>query len=136
MTDQNQHEVVLGLGLTGDALQRIGQLLAGRLRTAESVHMARRTRRLEDAIEIAGGAREALLVVRLAPEPGHGEKVDIRTRRCVHEERECQAQSRRCPHTTPHFRRSSHSLLRSASSSRNTMGMFHSSRVWRSVMPA
>src|SRR5258708_5470925 len=89
---------------------------------------------LEDLAQIFCGCREALLIVGLAANPGdnHVERGRARLQRARADDRKQQS----ALHTTPHLRRRSHSAAGSATSSTNTMGIFQSSLVLRTEMPA
>ncbi len=139
VADQDQHEVVFGLGLLRDLAKRVASCALRGIRAGEREDVASLPRGLQQLVEIVGHGGEALLVVGLAAEPRDGDVIDpgARGQRGKKAERHnrCDRDRRRL-HTIPHFRRSSHSEDRSRISTRKMTGIFHSSLVSRMVMPA
>src|SRR5262249_50100645 len=82
--------------------------------------------------DVLGPSAEALLILGLAAESGDGHVV------CggVHGDSGNQGQRKELLHTTPHFRRRSHSIARSDRANRNTTGISQRSLVSRVVIPA
>src|SRR5215470_2816200 len=100
--------------------------------------MRRVTAGLENLVQVLCCRRKALFVVRLSPKSGDSHVVHGGARRKgVHKDRgEKQYPPWRPIHTTPHFRRSSHSVIGSPSNTTKTMGIFHNSFVVRTEIPA
>src|ERR1019366_3934403 len=90
---------------------------------------------LQAAIDIVGPHLEALHIVGFAAEPGDGE-VERGPRQREGGEEQPDRGSQAGFHTTPHFRRSSHSEPRMAMASRKIAGISQRSRVSRVVIPA
>ena len=139
--DQDQGKFVFGLCFARDLTERIGQARLGRVASRERVGVRIARRGLEKFVEIFRQRRESLLVVRLAAEARNGDVV--RRSLCADAQAgACQASGcKECAppqtvHTTPHFRRSSHSVDGSSSKSRKTIGIFHNSLASRTLMPA
>src|SRR5207253_985149 len=87
--------------------------------------------RLQSLINFLRPGSETLLVIRLAAKSGNRHAVGGRVRA----KRPAQKQQSKLQ-TTPHFRRRSHSDVRSIRAIRNSTGMSHRSRVSRDVIPA
>src|SRR5579862_3600590 len=108
---------------------------ARRVGADERVDVRVAANRLQHLVQVPGHRGEALLVIRFADKPGDGDVVPGGARRRRQQEGR-QGHPNHHLHTTPHFRRTSHSANRSSTiASRNT-GMFHSSLVSRVVTPA
>ena len=107
---------------------RADLLARGRL---QGDHHGIAARALQAGIDVFGPHLEALVVIGLAAQAGDSqiEGGGGRAQRGGH-------QQHGQLHTTPHFRRSSHSEARMPSTSRKTIGISHKSRVSRVVMPA
>src|ERR1700733_11830089 len=86
----------------------------------------------EQFIQVLGVGGKPLLVVWFAPKSGDRDVIDARMRA----ERGQQQQPKGEFQPPPPLRRSSHSAAISSSSHRNTTGMFHSSLMSRTEMPA
>src|SRR5262249_22951044 len=87
---------------------------------------------LEGFVDVLGPSAEALLILGLAPESGDSHVVCGR----VQGDGGSQGQRKELLHTTPHFRRSIHSIARSDSANRNMTGISQRSLVSRVVIPA
>ena len=96
--------------------------------------MGRLAGAFEDAIQILCGRIEALLVVGFAAKASDDDVVGSRAR--LHSPHRDDRQQQSAFHTTPHFLRSSHSDAGNPMRSAKTMGMFQSSLVLRTEMPA
>src|ERR1700694_1160223 len=104
------------------------------------MHVA--ARRFQQLVEILRQRGEALLVIRFATQTRNGKVIGSGMRREHGQTRGSEAQTDAqggLPadfHTTPHFRRRSHSEERNSRIRRKMTGMFHKSFVSRTVMPA
>ena len=107
----------------------------GGLRTAQRVDVRSLARGFEYFVQILRRGGEALLVVGLAAKAGDDDVVG-RCARLQREERQIADEHEGALHTTPHLRRSSHSPRAGPRSSAKTMGIFQSSLVLRTEMPA
>src|SRR5580698_6394874 len=134
MSDENEHKVVVWFGVACNLVKRLPQLRGSGLRTGERIHMRIGARGCEDSVQFFGLRRETLLVVRFATQPGHDDIVcgggSAQGERAEHRQQECAV------HSTPHLRRSSHSVAGRPRRSANTMGISQSSLVVRTEMPA
>ena len=134
MADQEKYKIVVRFGIARNCLKRLPQLRGGSLRAGERIHMCRAACGCEDPVQVLRRRSEALLVIRLTAQASHDDIV--RSGMGAHGERTEHRQQQSTLHTTPHLRRSSHAVVGNARSSRNTMGMFQSSLVVRTEMPA
>src|ERR1039458_998796 len=109
----------------------------GRVVASERVNVHIASRILENFIEVGSYRGETLFVVWLASQTGNRDVIGPGPRgdRTHNHPSENQSQER-APHTIPHFRRSSHSENRSRRITRKITGIFHSSLVSRTVIPA
>src|SRR5262249_4160298 len=128
---QHHHQRVLRFGFLGYAVEDGFDLGARGVRTKKRVSLGVGGR-FERFVYVFGPAAEALLVLRLAAQSGDGYVI----RRCLDDSGAGQRQKNESHHTTPHFRRSSHSIDRSERASRNTNGISQMSFVSRVVIPA
>ncbi len=134
MTDQDEHEIVLGSGLLRDRPQRFGQVCPGGIGSGEGDHVGCGARGSQYPVQIGRERIEPLLVIGLSSQTRNGHEVGIRaSRRRRHaggdteNSKEQRAGRFRESHTMPHFLRSSHSPHRRHIRRRNTAGMFHRS---------
>ena len=102
----------------------------------ERDRLARRARSCKIFVEFRSPAGEALFVFRFAAEAGDGQIIGFGVAERRPAPTGAGQRKIRTLQITPHFLRSSHSPARRPSSSRNTIGMSHKSRVSRTVMPA
>src|SRR6185437_1063442 len=91
-------------------------------------------RGFEYAVQLIRVRGEALHVVRLAAQARNNDVIRCGAR--LHGNHACQREHHCAPHTTPHLRRRSHSLPGRPSKRTKMIGMFQSSRVERTEMPA
>jgi hypothetical protein len=115
-----------------DRTERFRQVCLGRLGASQGINVGAAPGIPEQFVQIFGVRGKALLVVRFAPQPRDRDIVDAGVRRYGGHQQAHQDP----PHTTPHLRRNSHSVDMSSSSHRNTTGMFHSSLISLTEMPA
>ena len=142
VADQEQHHVVVGLGLLGEIRElRLNVRVRG-LRADQRFEL-RVGLALENHFEFLGPAGKTLFVFRFAAEAGDGEikrfGVDGYREPTGRHQQQRRLRKPSYParsQITPHFLRSSHSTDRSINRTRNTTGMSHRSRVSRTVMPA
>ena len=141
MADQHQDKGVGRLDFGGKLGEARADLFARRRHHGHHVRVAARL--LQAAIDILRPHFEALIVIGLATQAGDSHVERGRRRRESCQKRQCKNAGNRSltfaarnVHTTPHFRRSSHSAARIEINSRNTTGRSQRSRVSRVVMPA
>src|SRR5258706_15542685 len=108
----------------------------------QSVDVRITTRILQQLVEVLRQRSEALLVIGFAAQARHRNVIRSGARWDPSKACICEAQANPehgSPaefHTTPHFRRSSHSDERNRIIRKNIIGIFHRSFVSRTVMPA
>ena len=114
VADQDQDEIVVGLGLPARPASRLSVRCA-RVASApgERVDVRVSAGTFEQLVEVVGQRGEALLVIGLAAEPRDRDEIGMPRARAAREQQQAspahEAQSRAHLHTIPHFRRSSHS---------------------------
>ena len=129
VADQHQHQRVVGLGVARDLRQRVLDVALVACGPYSVVTLASELAAVQQLVDILGLGCEALLVIGLAAESGDG---DVEGgRRCREPDARASARPKATLHTTPHLRRSSHSVQHSSNARKNTIGISHRSLVSR-----
>ena len=137
MSYQDKHEIIFRPGIMGDQSESLGKVRFRGLVPGQGINMRAVAGILEQFIQVLRVRRKPLVVVWFAAKSRGRDVVDTRMRGQCGNQGAQQAAAQQCEsHTTPHLRRSSHSADMSSSNSRNTTGMFHSSLMSRTEMPA
>src|SRR5436309_8805943 len=131
MPDQKQGESVAGSHLRPQPVERFPHALKRGGLTGQRRYLRVRTVPVQLLVEVRGPLAECRIVFRSTSQTGDNQEVVCR--RAAHRGSKQQNEN---PHTTPHFRRSSHSLERRARISRNIIGMSHKSFISREETPA
>src|SRR5205823_4446235 len=108
VTDENQDEVVLWLGVLGDLSEYLCETRTGRRRAREGVDVDVGAGGLQHLVEIRGAGRETLLVVGFAHQAGDRDGVH-RGASGNGQQQTSETHAERGLHTMPHLRRTSHS---------------------------
>ena len=75
MSDENENEVVFGLGAASDFAESVAETRSRGLRAAKGVHVRGFAGGFVDPVQILRGAGEALVVVRFAAQSGDDDVV-------------------------------------------------------------
>src|SRR5262249_40748604 len=134
MADEDQREIIIRLGLALNCVDRLTEPHRCGLCAQKGIDTRCRAPGREDVVEIVCGGSETLVVVGLSAKSRNDDiercSMRLKSKQTGRSQQQCAL------HTTPHLRRSSHSAIGKPKRNRKNMGMFHSSLMLRTEMPA